>query len=184
MPSRFKHVGLIGKYQSRGGWPVLDEIAQFLLRRGLEVSIEKDTAANTNVSDFEVLSLQEIGRRCDLAVVVGGDGTMLAAARELARHNVPLIGINQGRLGFITPLSHNFCEACNRVRLTCTGTLHTCLGREDASDLRAVLRGGADDAGLAEAIRLAVDAKPQGHDFRIERAARPAVARHMSTTGG
>lgn len=113
MPSRFKHVGLIGKYQSRGGWPVLDEIAQFLLRRGLEVSIEKDTAANTNVSDFEVLSLQEIGRRCDLAVVVGGDGTMLAAARELARHNVPLIGINQGRLGFITDIPVN--EACQAL---------------------------------------------------------------------
>ncbi|HEY9219591.1 MAG TPA: GTP 3',8-cyclase MoaA [Phenylobacterium sp.] len=89
-----------------------------------------------------------------------------------------------GRLGFITPLSHNFCESCNRVRLTCTGVLHTCLGREDASDLRAVLRSGADDAGLVEAIRMAVDAKPKGHDFQIERAAAPAVARHMSTTGG
>ena len=89
-----------------------------------------------------------------------------------------------GRLGFITPLSHNFCESCNRVRLTCTGTLHTCLGREDASDLRAVLRAGVDDAGLVDAIRLAVDAKPEGHDFQIVRASAPAVARHMSTTGG
>ncbi|MES2724260.1 MAG: GTP 3',8-cyclase MoaA [Pseudomonadota bacterium] len=89
-----------------------------------------------------------------------------------------------GRLGFITPLSHNFCEACNRVRLTCTGTLHTCLGREDASDLRAVIRAGADEAGLEDAIRLAVDAKPQGHDFQIVRSSAPAVARHMSTTGG
>ena len=89
-----------------------------------------------------------------------------------------------GRLGFITPLSHNFCEACNRVRLTCTGTLHTCLGREDASDLRAVIRAGADGAGLEDAIRLAVDAKPEGHDFQIVRASAPAVARHMSTTGG
>jgi len=88
-----------------------------------------------------------------------------------------------GRLGFITPLSHNFCEACNRVRLTCTGTLHTCLGQEDAADLRAVLRSGASDADLVDAIRLAVDAKPKGHDFHIERA-KPAVARHMSTTGG
>jgi cyclic pyranopterin phosphate synthase len=89
-----------------------------------------------------------------------------------------------GRLGFITPLSHNFCEACNRVRLTCTGTLHTCLGREDAADLRAVIRAGASDADLVDAIRLAVDAKPKGHDFHIERAGSPAVARHMSTTGG
>jgi cyclic pyranopterin phosphate synthase len=88
-----------------------------------------------------------------------------------------------GRLGFITPLSHNFCEACNRVRLTCTGTLHTCLGQEDAADLRAVLRAGGSDADLVDAIRLAVDAKPKGHDFHIERA-KPAVARHMSTTGG
>ncbi len=89
-----------------------------------------------------------------------------------------------GRLGFITPLSHNFCEACNRVRLTCTGTLHTCLGREDASDLRAVLRAGGSDQDLVEAIRLAVDAKPEGHDFQIHRDSAPAVARHMSTTGG
>ena len=89
-----------------------------------------------------------------------------------------------GRLGFITPLSHNFCEACNRVRLTCTGTLHTCLGQEDAADLRAVMRAGASDSELIDAIRLAVDAKPKGHDFHIARASPPAVARHMSTTGG
>jgi cyclic pyranopterin phosphate synthase len=89
-----------------------------------------------------------------------------------------------GLLGLITPLSHNFCEACNRVRLTCTGTLHTCLGREDASDLRAVLRAGASDADLVEAIRHAVDAKPQGHDFHIGLGEAPAVRRHMSTTGG
>jgi cyclic pyranopterin phosphate synthase len=69
------------------------------------------------------------------------------------------------------------------VRLTCTGTLHTCLGRDDASDLRAVIRGGADDAGLERAIFAAIGAKPQGHDFQID-GARPAVARHMSTTGG
>ena len=89
-----------------------------------------------------------------------------------------------GRLGFITPLSHNFCEACNRVRLTCTGTLHSCLGQEDAADLRAVIRGGASDEGLVEAIRNAVDAKPKGHDFHIARSLAPSVARHMSTTGG
>ncbi len=89
-----------------------------------------------------------------------------------------------GRLGFITPLSHNFCEACNRVRLTCTGTLHTCLGREDASDLRAVIRSGASDDELIAAIRAGIDAKPKGHDFQIARGAAPSVARHMSTTGG
>ena len=88
-----------------------------------------------------------------------------------------------GRLGFITPLSHNFCEACNRVRLTCTGTLHTCLGRDDASDLRAVIRAGATDGQLERAIFAAIGSKPEGHDFQIA-GARPAVARHMSTTGG
>jgi cyclic pyranopterin phosphate synthase len=89
-----------------------------------------------------------------------------------------------GRLGLITPLSHNFCEACNRVRLTCTGVLHSCLGQEDASDLRAVLRGEAGAGGLEAAIRAAVDAKPKGHDFRIERGSAPALSRHMSRTGG
>ena len=86
-----------------------------------------------------------------------------------------------GRLGLITPLSNHFCDTCNRVRLTCTGTLHTCLGRDDASDLRAVMRGGVTDAELRTAIFAAIGSKPQGHDFQI---ARPAVARHMSTTGG
>jgi len=88
-----------------------------------------------------------------------------------------------GRLGFITPLSNHFCDTCNRVRLTCTGTLHTCLGRDDASDLRAVIRAGASDAELVHAIHAAIGSKPNGHDFQIA-AARPAVARHMSTTGG
>ena len=88
-----------------------------------------------------------------------------------------------GRLGLITPLGNHFCDTCNRVRLTCTGTLHTCLGRDDASDLRAVIRSGASDAELVDAIHAAIGAKPQGHDFQIS-AARPAVARHMSTTGG
>jgi cyclic pyranopterin phosphate synthase len=88
-----------------------------------------------------------------------------------------------GRLGFITPISHGFCDTCNRVRLTCTGVLHTCLGREDAVDLRAALRDGGAD-GLQAAIRAAIAAKPRGHDFRIARNAAPAVARHMSTTGG
>jgi GTP 3',8-cyclase len=89
-----------------------------------------------------------------------------------------------GRLGFITPLTHNFCESCNRVRLTCTGTLYMCLGQDDAADLRAVLRAGADDAQLAAAIAEAISRKPKGHDFMVDRLGRPAVARHMSVTGG
>jgi cyclic pyranopterin phosphate synthase len=90
-----------------------------------------------------------------------------------------------GRLGFITPLTHNFCESCNRVRLTCTGTLYMCLGQEDAADLRAPLRASADDALLQEAIEEAIARKPKGHDFVIDRRSqRPAVLRHMSVTGG
>ncbi len=89
-----------------------------------------------------------------------------------------------GRLGLITPMTHNFCEGCNRVRLTCTGTLHTCLGRDDASDLRAVMRAGASSEDLKAAIVNAIDAKPKGHDFHIERGAGPSLTRHMSTTGG
>ncbi len=88
------------------------------------------------------------------------------------------------RIGFITPLSHNFCESCNRVRLTCTGTLYMCLGQEDAADLRAPLRAGLHDEGLKAAIREAISRKPKGHDFVIERARPAAVARHMSVTGG
>ncbi len=90
-----------------------------------------------------------------------------------------------GRLGFITPLSHNFCESCNRVRVTCTGTMYMCLGQEDAADLRAPLRAHADDAALIAAIREGITRKPKGHDFVIDRRRkRPAVARHMSVTGG
>jgi cyclic pyranopterin phosphate synthase len=90
------------------------------------------------------------------------------------------------RVGFITPMTHNFCESCNRVRLTCTGTLYMCLGQEDAADLRGVLRVPAvSDEGLREAIQDAIARKPKGHDFVIDRRqARPAVARHMSVTGG
>jgi cyclic pyranopterin phosphate synthase len=91
-----------------------------------------------------------------------------------------------GRLGFITPMTHNFCESCNRVRLTCTGTLYMCLGQNDAADLRTPLRASPDDdALLMRAIDEAVSRKPKGHDFVIDRHTRqPAVARHMSVTGG
>ncbi len=90
-----------------------------------------------------------------------------------------------GRLGFITPMTHNFCESCNRVRLTCTGTLYMCLGQDDAADLRAPLRASPDDALLMSAIDEAISRKPKGHDFVIDRRTRqPAVARHMSVTGG
>ena len=90
-----------------------------------------------------------------------------------------------GRLGFITPMTHNFCESCNRVRLTCTGTLYMCLGQEDSADLRTPLRASDDNRGLHAAIDRAIAIKPKGHDFVIDRRTRkPAVARHMSVTGG
>jgi GTP 3',8-cyclase len=90
-----------------------------------------------------------------------------------------------GTLGFITPMTHNFCESCNRVRITCTGTLHTCLGQEDASDLRKPLRASADNELLSAAIDRAIGQKPKGHDFIIDRRHnRPSVSRHMSVTGG
>ena len=90
-----------------------------------------------------------------------------------------------GRLGFITPLTHNFCESCNRVRITCTGTLFMCLGQEDAADLRAPLRASEGNDLVSEAIDEAIGRKPKGHDFIIDRRTkRPAVSRHMSVTGG
>jgi cyclic pyranopterin phosphate synthase len=90
-----------------------------------------------------------------------------------------------GRLGFITPLTHNFCEGCNRVRLTCTGTLYMCLGQEDAADLRAPLRASASNDLLNVAMDEAISRKPRGHDFVIDRRTRqPALGRHMSHTGG
>ena len=90
-----------------------------------------------------------------------------------------------GRLGFITPMTHNFCESCNRVRITCTGTLYMCLGQEDAVDLRAPLRASEGNERLFDAIDRAIALKPKGHDFVIDRRhKRPALSRHMSVTGG
>ena len=119
---------------------------------------------------------------------------------ELAKHwtlkDIPLntggpanyveIGETGGRVGFITPLTHNFCESCNRVRLTCTGQLYMCLGQEDEADMRKVLRANPDnDAPLRAAIRAAIDRKPKGHDFDYSRQeVAGQMSRHMSHTGG
>jgi cyclic pyranopterin phosphate synthase len=177
---------------------------------GLRVKINAVALAHDNAAEIPALIQWAHGRGMDLTLIetmpmgeVEADRTdqflsLDAVRRDLASFwtltDLPLstggparyveVADTGGRLGFITPLSHNFCEACNRVRLTCTGTLHTCLGREDAADLRGVIRSGAGDAELIAAIRAAVDAKPQGHDFHIGPGLRPAVARHMSTTGG
>ncbi len=105
MPTRFRHAALVGKYQAEGIRPVLEEIARFLADQGLQVSLERETAINTGMESYNALTTNELGQQCDLAIVVGGDGTMLGIARELARHNLPLVGINQGRLGFITDIT-------------------------------------------------------------------------------
>jgi cyclic pyranopterin phosphate synthase len=177
---------------------------------GLRVKVNAVALAHDNAGEIPELVTWAHGRGLDITLIetmpmgeVDADRTdqylsLKTVRRELESFwtltDIPLstggparyvrVEETGGRLGFITPLSHNFCEACNRVRLTCTGTLHTCLGQEDACDLRAVLRAGASDAELAAAIRDAVAIKPKGHDFQIARAARPSVSRHMSTTGG
>lgn len=111
MLSKFRQVALIGKYQSMGGRAVgassresLDEIAHFLMDQGCEIVIEANTAANTELAGYTTMDVAGIGASCDLALVVGGDGTMLGIGRQLAQYRVPLIGINQGRLGFITDI--------------------------------------------------------------------------------
>ena len=105
MPTRFRHAALVGKYQAQGIRGVLEEIAHFLVRQGLEVSLEKQTALNTGILGYGALTPAELGAECDLAFVVGGDGTMLGIARQLARHGTPLVGINEGRLGFMTDVA-------------------------------------------------------------------------------
>jgi GTP 3',8-cyclase len=175
---------------------------------GIQLKINTVALARDNAAEIPALIQWAHGQGMDLTLIetmpmgeVEADRTdqylsLKAVRDELASYwtleDLPLntggparyvrIRETGGRLGLITPLSHNFCEACNRVRLTCTGTLHTCLGQDDATDLRAVMRDGGSDADLADAIRGAILGKPRGHDFRIGGA--PAVARHMSTTGG
>ena len=105
MKSQFRHVALIGKYQALGSRSALEDIACFLHTQGCDVAIEKDTASNTGLDGFALLDVAGIGASCDLALVVGGDGTMLGIGRQLAQYGVPLVGINQGRLGFITDIA-------------------------------------------------------------------------------
>ena len=105
MASRFRHAALVGKYQAPGIRGVLEEIARFLVGQGLAVSLEQQTAQSTGIDAWPALGPDEIGRECDLAVVVGGDGTMLGIARRLARYGTPMVGLNQGRLGFMTDVA-------------------------------------------------------------------------------
>lgn len=103
-PLRFAHVVIVGKYHAPGARNAVDEIAHFLHDEGCDVSLDKDTAANTGLLQYPALDVPAMGKTCDLALVVGGDGTMLGIGRQLARYGVPLVGINQGRLGFITDI--------------------------------------------------------------------------------
>jgi cyclic pyranopterin phosphate synthase len=179
------------------------------LAAGIKVKINAVALKNDNADELPALIQWAHARGCDITLIetmplgeVDQDRTdqylsLKDVRRDLSSfwtlEDIPYatggparytrVAETGGRLGLITPLSNHFCDTCNRVRLTCTGTLHTCLGRDDASDLRAVIRGGASEAELREAIHASIGAKPQGHDFQIA-AARPAVARHMSTTGG
>jgi NAD+ kinase len=105
MKSQFCHVALIGKYQAQGSRLALESIAHFLNAQGCDLAIEKETASNTGLMQYPILDVKAIGAQCDLALVVGGDGTMLGIGRQLAKFGVPLIGINQGRLGFITDIA-------------------------------------------------------------------------------
>src|SRR5512134_829134 len=101
---RFRHAAIVGKPQAQGMRELIEDLAQFLIREGLDVSLERETAQATGLSGYDTSDAAQIGSACDVVVVLGGDGTMLGIARELARHDIPLIGINQGRLGFITDI--------------------------------------------------------------------------------
>jgi len=180
-------------------------------KAGLEIKLNAVALKGVNEDELEDLIGFAHGRGFDLTLIetmpmgdIDGDRTdqylplSIVRARLMDRftlEEIPLrtggparyvrVAETGGRLGFITPMTHNFCESCNRVRLTCTGTLYMCLGQNDAADLRAPLRASADDAALMAAIDEAISRKPKGHDFVIDRRTKqPAVARHMSVTGG
>jgi NAD+ kinase len=146
MAQRFRHAAIVGKHQAQGMRELLDELAQFLQREGLDVSFERATAENTGLSTYRALSTAEIGSSCDLVVVVGGDGTMLGIARELARHDIPLVGINQGRLGFITDVPvGQFREA-----------LAPMIGGDYEEEHRSMLEGGVwrDEVRIFEGLSM------------------------------
>jgi GTP 3',8-cyclase len=179
-------------------------------RAGITIKINTVALRGVNEAEFEELLHWAHGRGFDLTLIetmplgeTGSDRTEqylpLSLVRARLQEHFTLedspyrsggparyvqVRETGGRLGFITPLTHNFCESCNRVRVTCTGTLYMCLGQEDAADLRAPLRASESDHLLNAAIDAAIAAKPKGHDFVIERGGRPALFRTMSTTGG
>jgi cyclic pyranopterin phosphate synthase len=178
---------------------------------GLDIKINMVALKGVNEDEIESMLLWCHGRGMDLTLIetmplgeIDGDRTdqylplseVKAKLQErFSLEDIPYktggparyVRVKQtgGRLGFITPLTHNFCESCNRVRLTCTGTLYMCLGQEDAADLRAPLRASEGNDLLHAAIDEAISRKPRGHDFIIDRQHnKPALSRHMSVTGG
>jgi cyclic pyranopterin phosphate synthase len=202
------------KFRAITRWGDLDKVLAGIdaaREAGLGVKINTVALKGVNEDEFDRL-IEWCGERgCDLTLIetmplgdITGDRTdqylPLSVVRARLERRWTLtdsehrtggparyvrVGETGRYLGFITPLTHNFCESCNRVRLTCTGTLYMCLGQEDAADLRAPLRESDDDAVLVAAIREAISRKPKGHDFIIDRRnERPALARHMSVTGG
>ena len=129
--------------------------------------------SNTYISSEE--TREQLGRRFELIPSTESSGGPARYWR---------VSGSETRVGFISPHSHNFCDSCNRVRITAKGELYPCLGQNDAADLRLPLRASEDDALLSQAIDEAIGRKPKGHDFVIDRTDRPATARHMSVTGG
>ena len=201
------------KFRQITRWGDLDQVMRGIDaadRAGLKIKINTVALRGVNEEELEELIRFSHGRGFDLTLIetmpmgeIDGDRTdqylplSLVRARLSKRFTLEdsphrtggparYVSVREtgGRLGFITPLTHNFCESCNRVRVTCTGTLFMCLGQEDAADLRAPLRASAADDLLHAAIEEAIARKPKGHDFIIGRGEKPSMSRHMSLTGG
>ncbi len=202
------------KFRAVTRWGNLDQVLDGIRAAqdaGLAIKINAVALKGVNEDEFESLTRWAHGEGMDLTFIevmpLGdvGEGRLdqylpLSMVRaRLAEHftlneidyrtggpaRYVRVAETGGRLGFITPLTHNFCESCNRVRVTCTGTLYMCLGQEDAADLRSVLRASEGNDLLYDAIDEAITRKPRGHDFVIDRRhKRPALARHMNVTGG
>jgi cyclic pyranopterin phosphate synthase len=202
-----------GKFAAITRWGRLEKVMEGLAAAdaaGLKVKINAVALKDFNEDEIAPMLEWTHGRGYDFTLIetmplgeIGEDRTEQYLPLDLVRqrlakrytlNDIPLrtggparyveVAETGGRLGFITPMTHNFCESCNRVRLTCTGTLYMCLGQEDAADLRAPLRASEGNELVAEAIDAAIARKPKGHDFVIARNAGPATGRFMSTTGG
>jgi GTP 3',8-cyclase len=202
------------KFRAITRWGALDQVLAGIdaaQAAGLKIKINTVALKGVNEEEFAALIEWAHGRGMDLTLIevmpLGeiGEGRLdqylplsIVRARLAERYTLNdldyrsggparyvRVGETGGMLGFITPMTHNFCESCNRVRVTCTGTLYMCLGQEDAADLRRPLRASESNDALFAAIDEAISRKPKGHDFIIDRRhKRPALARHMSVTGG